>query len=472
MDNLVGTIASRRGRWYAASLACALALAAALAAPYAGVRLGESVAFLTIFLTLAASADTLTAFLLASQGRVSGSLASMLLASGYLFSALAIVVHTLVFPGIFSPHGALAAGVQTATWFWVWWHGGFPLFVIAYAVAHVADAERNRTRRFGVGTIVATAVGIVSSVGILTVETIARENSLPTIIHRGQYGLLIATGIGPLVLVSIASGIAALLWFTRLRTVTDVWLTVALVSSFLDVALTLVAGGRYTVGWYVARVESLFASTVVLLTFLGAIDQIFSRLAKLSRIDGLTGLSNRRDFDEEIAAGVVLARRTHSPISLLMLDVDSFKAFNDTYGHARGDDALRIAAAAIANSLVRRSDIAARYGGEEFAIVLPATDAFGALVVADRIRANIQATGLPHAASGYGVVTASVGASTLDAADLADGFDQRALLERADEALYRAKASGRNQIASAMRSNESAAGVSYDRSPVVCKNES
>lgn len=436
---------STRQRRIAAGLVGALVIVTALVVPHASVPLPAILPFLSIFATFAASSDALTAYLLLSQARVSRSMPLFILATGYLFAAAIIPPHLLTFPGVFAPGGWLGAGTQTAVWFWVWWHGGFPIFVLAYALATRASS-RPVAGGISVAVVVAVGSGIVVLAALLLEVTIAGERHLPMLIHKGSYGLLISTGIGPAVLISIGAACVTLVATTRLRTITQLWVAVALVAMFCECSLTLVAGGRFTAGWYLARIESLIASSVVLLTYLGVIGTMFERLAVLSKVDGLTGLANRGAFDEGLDAAVALASRTKSALSLLMMDVDSFKKYNDGYGHPRGDDALRSVADCIARSLPRRTDLAARYGGEEFAVILSATDAAGALRVAERICQCIERSQVPHEGSKHAFITISIGVATVSHAD--DSAESAAtLIERADTALYRAKLDGGNRVA-------------------------
>lgn len=167
-------------------------------------------------------------------------------------------------------------------------------------------------------------------------------------------------------------------------------------------------------------------------------------LQSLAHKDGLTGLANRRSFDISLEADILHAIREGHPISLLLCDVDHFKAYNDTYGHQGGDECLKKIAQAVGEQAFRASDLAARYGGEEFAIILPTSDEDGAGRVADRVRESIFALGLEHKTSQTAdCVTASVGVATIEPSI---GFDATELIEMADKALYQAKQNGRNQI--------------------------
>ncbi|MFM0084863.1 diguanylate cyclase [Paraburkholderia sediminicola] len=169
-----------------------------------------------------------------------------------------------------------------------------------------------------------------------------------------------------------------------------------------------------------------------------------SELQLLARTDGLTGLNNRRSLGEILDQEWRRAKRTKSMMSLLFVDIDRFKAYNDTYGHQAGDDALAAVARCIAGNIRRPADTAARYGGEEFVVVLPDTPADGASEIAEKIRNAICDCGIEHAGSEYGRVTASIGVvSTQPQTD----DDLTTAIRAADEALYKAKATGRNRVA-------------------------
>ncbi|RDK01159.1 diguanylate cyclase [Paraburkholderia lacunae] len=169
-----------------------------------------------------------------------------------------------------------------------------------------------------------------------------------------------------------------------------------------------------------------------------------SELQLLARTDGLTGLNNRRSLGEILDREWRRAKRTRSVLSLLFVDIDWFKAYNDAYGHQTGDDALAAVARCIAENIRRPADTAARYGGEEFVVVLPNTPESGASEIAERIRRAIFERGIEHAGSEYGRVTASIG--TVSWEPRTDD-DVTAVIKAADEALYNAKATGRNRVA-------------------------
>ena len=167
-------------------------------------------------------------------------------------------------------------------------------------------------------------------------------------------------------------------------------------------------------------------------------------LRRLSSQDGLTGIANRRQFDEVLDLEWRRAHRAEAPISLLMIDIDHFKAFNDAHGHQRGDDYLKAVAAALRDGLNRPGDQVARYGGEEFVVILPATDDSGANACAERLRGNVLALEIPHDRPGAPLsATVSIGVAT---AFPREGSSSATLIAAADEALYRAKSEGRNRV--------------------------
>lgn len=165
--------------------------------------------------------------------------------------------------------------------------------------------------------------------------------------------------------------------------------------------------------------------------------------------DGLTGLANRRHFDAVLDAELRRARRDATPLSLIMIDVDFFKRFNDRYGHVAGDACLQQIASAIKNVPGRPGDLVARYGGEEFAIILPNTAPAGALPVAERVRLAVRSSEIVHEENTDGIATISLGVATIAPERALRTAEE--LIKAADEALYRAKEGGRDQVrASAM----------------------
>jgi len=175
-----------------------------------------------------------------------------------------------------------------------------------------------------------------------------------------------------------------------------------------------------------------------------ALETANQRLRRLVAVDALTGIANRRHFDRALERELRRTRREQQPLSLIFLDLDEFKRFNDTYGHARGDEVLRRVAQTLDETFRRGGDFVARYGGEEFAVVLPGVDGRRASLYAERLRRRIWRLSIPYGASQLtDRVTISGGVATIAPEHIASA-DQVLLV--ADRALYRAKCLGKNRI--------------------------
>jgi two-component system chemotaxis family response regulator WspR len=160
-------------------------------------------------------------------------------------------------------------------------------------------------------------------------------------------------------------------------------------------------------------------------------------------VDQLTGIANRRNFDARLNLEWNRSRRDKSPLAILLIDLDNFKNYNDTYGHLQGDTALRMLAKIIDDSIKRSTDLAARWGGEEFIVLLPDIDKVGAMEVAERIRSNIENCQIPCTDGSTTSLTASIGGTNIipTGENLIQEF-----IDGADQALYIAKNSGKNRV--------------------------
>ncbi|TBV05381.1 sensor domain-containing diguanylate cyclase [Phytopseudomonas dryadis] len=208
-------------------------------------------------------------------------------------------------------------------------------------------------------------------------------------------------------------------------------------------------------GWWLATLSGVVGTVVCISLLIAAAIWLDRQLVATQRreihfrreseVDGLTGIANRRIFDSHLAARLTESSSFPISLSLLLIDVDHFKQFNDRYGHAGGDDCLRQIAHALQSVQRRTNDLVARYGGEEFAILLPDCDLHQAHTMAEEVNSKIRNLAIQHDSSPHGIVTVSIGvASTV----IANEITPRALIEQADTALYRAKENGRDTVCS------------------------
>ena len=210
-------------------------------------------------------------------------------------------------------------------------------------------------------------------------------------------------------------------------------------------------GSRLSVGKRILQYQydleqrnlELMATKKVMEKIMGELQQANEKLKALSTQDGLTGLSNRRNFEEYLEREWQYAQRQREPLTLIMLDVDFFKLYNDTYGHWLGDECLKLVAKVLTDSVKRSGDLVARYGGEEFAVVARNTDSYGSQLLAEKIRLGAVSLEVPHELSKVApYVTVSLGVATMVPEP---NTSYRSLIETADKALYQAKYEGRNR---------------------------
>ncbi len=204
------------------------------------------------------------------------SLALLALASGYLFDALIIVPHALSFPGAFVPGGMLGAGPQTTAWLYVFWHGGFPLFVIAYALLRRYETATGAVQPFNVaGALLASIAGVAALTGLLTLAATVTHDELPIVMQGGDYSLLVRKGISPAVWVLTL--IAMLMLWHRPQRLVDLWLMLVMWISLFDIALAAIIGSsRYDLGFYVGRIFGLIAASFLLITLLVEMARLYA----------------------------------------------------------------------------------------------------------------------------------------------------------------------------------------------------
>jgi signal transduction histidine kinase/CheY-like chemotaxis protein len=257
--------ASRRQRVFAFAVLALLGAFVVAMLPIAHVPLLPIVPFLPTFTTFVAVADLLTAFLIYRDAANAHSISLGVLASGYLYAGLIVIPHVLAFPGVYTTRGLLGSG-PVAAWLWVAWHAGFPAFALGFAFLERWPPrwgeDRERLVRFAIPL---GAVGF--AVGVVLLVTL-RRGSFPALLHGSDNSPFWTTGVAPALIAFAALSLLAVIVLAGTRTVAPLWLAVASGAMLLDIVLSLLSGGRYSVGWYLARGIALVAAAVVLLALL------------------------------------------------------------------------------------------------------------------------------------------------------------------------------------------------------------
>jgi diguanylate cyclase (GGDEF)-like protein len=442
----------------AAALVSVLIFAAVI--PFARNPLEPMAAFIPAYESALIISDLVAGVMLFGQFSISRSRGLFVLASGYLFTAFMTFSHALNYPDVFSPGGLPGAGSQTTSWLFLFWHGGFPLFVILYTRFDNEKPDSASVPRGGAETaIIAGVITVLAAVYGLTLIATADHDFLPTFILNDRSATAMTAGASGCWTLSFLA--LMLLWRRRKRTVLDLWLMVVMCAWLSDIALSAVLNAsRFDVGWYAGRIYGLFAANFLLIVLLIESNTHYARLALLSAKlvaanqslealslhDGLTSVANRRFFDTYLTSQIAIARRHKRTLALIMCDIDSFKAYNDLYGHQAGDECLKQVAVALQSCCRRPADMVARYGGEEFAMILPDTELAGASMIAEAARAAVARLQIRHDQS---PATSSVSISG-GVAVLLRKVDLTAqqLIAKADQTLYQAKDMGRNRMVS------------------------
>jgi diguanylate cyclase (GGDEF)-like protein len=461
-------------RFAAAVIGCSTLIFLGLA-PFARQPLTPVPAFIPIYQSALLINDLITVVFLLGQSQFSRGKALIVLASGYLFTALMSSAHALTFPGLFAPTGLLAAGPQTTAWLYMFWHGGFPLFVIGYAICGAGQPRRPYAPMLLMAALVGALV-----IGCAALAT-KDPRFLPAIMQGDHYTPALILVVASVWTINLCA--AVVVSRRRPLSILDLWLIVTMCAWMFDIALSaMFNAGRFDLGFYAGRIYGLAAASLVLVMLLCGHSRLYLQLIKLHRsereksaelarittIDALTGIANRRAFDEALHEEWRRMLRHGTALSLLMIDVDYFKRFNDAYGHVAGDQCLRRVAQAVASRARRAGELAARYGGEEFAVLLPQTGIGEASKLAELMCDAVRDCQILHEQSGAAPhVTISVGVASIGKyPDAAAAFSREGaasagatiLVETADLALYRAKMAGRNQAAVASANDAAAVG--------------
>ena len=461
---------------YSAGFAAALIAATLAVVAFRHVQLTVFPQFATFHAAFVLVADGIVAFLLFGQFAYRPLLSYAILGAAYLFSALVVIPFLFSFPGALKAEGVVVGGSQSSIWVWHAWHIVFPLIVMLSLLAHERYASRPMSKRRVAPTIFWTAGAAVVLALLVAVAVTVFHDRLPVLITPDRVPLTSAFyGVGWIAVGVTACSLGLAMWASRRRSMLHVWLAVVLTAFLGDTVASLTSTGRYTVTWYFGRVESMVAAAVLLLVFLGQINQLYHQLAarmsdlfvanrklsalveekealvaelqrhedeirQLAHFDPVTELPNRRLLMDRLNHVLAQGARHGHSTALLFLDLDKFKEVNDRLGHEMGDKLLHEVGTRLKHC-VRSEDTVARHGGDEFVIILPEIARRQDVeATAEKV---IKVLGEPMTLAGHLLeVTASIGIAITTPGTQVSAAE---LLARADEAMYAAKKAGRNR---------------------------
>jgi diguanylate cyclase (GGDEF)-like protein len=383
-------------------------------------------------------ADFATAFLLIGSFYASGVLTYALVAGVYTICALLAVPYLISLPGfVLAPDAA--ASSQLAPLFWAARSIAFGVLVTTVIFIDPSARMRVADQRRAARTIALVLAASVVLALAMTLATLSIARSLPSLAHGARYTSGFTQILAPSVACALALSTVLVIGGLRRPSTLQLWLALAMGANALCAALRATAPAQFTGVWYASSLEAFVNAGALLAVLMIDVAGSYRRLAQFARYDPLTGLCNRRAFDDHLAWAIDDAERTGASVGLLVIDIDLFKGFNDRYGHAAGDDAM----CKVASSLVATlsPELVARIGGEEFVAVLTQASAQTAYRAGERARVAIERLGIANDGASTRRLTVSIGAAGGSARDL----DRIGLFKAADSALYTAKKSGRNR---------------------------
>lgn len=417
--------------------ALAVVIASLSLLPSGSYAVGASVSFVPALVAVVAVFDLMSVYLLMGDYRDRGDLRLAVMAGAYAWSLVVMAGYALAFPGAVATDPPLAITTSMAPYFYVAWHGGFPVLLAAAWAPWPAAWTRPMapTRRTRTGTAL---LGAFLLAALVLVATLLRyAESLPPLIN-GLDTSRMTTLTAPFTLPAALLSVVVTVHGSWRRPGPERWTSIAVLACLCDLMLTYFGGARFSLGWYGGRTLTIFAAGVVLVAMQRSYRKLKSQAERDAVIDALTGLNNRRGAYAGLEQLISRARRSRTPLGLVVVDLDWFKRVNDRHGHEVGDLVLSHVGRVL-NEFTRAGDVAARMGGEEFVLVLDDTDADGTRLAAERLRLLISETTVRGLET---PVTASLGTAELLDSDV----EFASLLRRADEALYLAKEQGRNQV--------------------------
>ncbi|MFY9779364.1 MAG: sensor domain-containing diguanylate cyclase [Candidatus Baltobacteraceae bacterium] len=430
------------------SVAIAVLALSLVAVPFGSYRVGEFEAFAPAIGAIAVCAELLTVVLLLSQYRASLHAPLGALTLAYAVLTLLDAAHLLAMPHFLNEQGL--AGEQTAPWLYFNARGAFLVMVLAFALAERSASSARTSLQQRVVAVPAILVALYA-VGAVLIGA-RYPGVLPAAMTAGHFLSPWQELVAACILLLNLATLIVLGSLARQRRIVHLWLAVGVLAMMCETFLTnLSADTRYSLGWFFSRIDWFVATSALLLVLLYNTDRVLRRLTARNELsyeasvaDALTGLLNRDGFMLALDDDLRRAQRAGEQLSLLMIDVDDFKRYNDELGEKSGDSALVSVADVIRSMLGRPGDSASRVGGEEFAVLLPETDEPGAIAVAERIRRGVERRSIVHGKGArLPVVTVSIGVASTDDYPTSESSE---LCLRAEAALYGAKAAGRNCV--------------------------
>ncbi len=386
-----------------------------------------------------------TSLLLYGQSKIvrDGSLA--ILASGYSVSGLFALAYVLFYPGLFfSFTGESHFYNESAAWLSIFGHANFSLAIIFYTLFYAQRIKLD----FLSPEFVFRSSFVYALVFIST--SIYCQNYLPNIIDGDSYHFTVSAIIGFTLIFLGCCSAFCVIRYTNLSSRHNLWLLLAVIIHILEIVYGVVGKTRYSLGWYTARVSQVLSFSIILgvftyhLTYLTRkLSEANKKLEEIATMDFLTKINNRRKFITTLDNYWELAQRERKPLCLIMIDIDHFKIYNDTFGHLAGDDCLILVAQELKRIFKRHTDVISRIGGEEFAVLLYNVGEKEGKKIAEKIRRSIENLKLKTYSTKQPHITVSVGCAAIIPNKQ---LDPTFIIDVADQALYEAKFRGRNKV--------------------------